>query len=78
MLRIDRPAGGLGDNRWPARMVSQVGIYDCTNARDPAHEPVLRALAAPGMAARVRALSIEPHAKADACLAHLDGFCLQT
>jgi protein-L-isoaspartate(D-aspartate) O-methyltransferase len=77
MLRADRPADGLAGARWPARMISQVGIYDCTNARDPAHEPVLRALAAPGMAARVRALSIAPHDKGDACLAHLDGFCLQ-
>ena len=86
MFRIDRPAiqpsdpssNGQADPRWPVRMISQVGIYDCTNARDPAHEPMLRALAAPGMAARIRALSIEPHAKGDACLAHLDGFCLQT
>jgi hypothetical protein len=82
MMRIDRPTGsppsGADGSRWAARLFSQVGIFDCTNARDPAHEPVLRPLAAPGMAARVRALVVEPHAKGDACLAHLDGFCLQT
>lgn len=78
MMRIDRPAGSGDANRWPARLFSQVGIFDCTNARDPAHEAVLRPLAAPAMAARVRAVMVEPHAKGDACLAHLDGFCLQT
>jgi protein-L-isoaspartate(D-aspartate) O-methyltransferase len=77
MMRVDRPADSADGQRWRARMISQVGIYDCTNARDPAHEPVLRALAAPGMAARVQGLAIEPHDKGAACLAHLDGFCLQ-
>ncbi len=82
MMRTDRPAGGPSSSaeahRWAARLISQVGIFDCTNARDPAHEAVLRPLAAPGVAARVRALVVEPHVKGDACLAHLDGFCLQS
>jgi len=78
MIRIDRPAGQGDAKRWPARLFSQVGIFDCTSARDPAHEAVLRPLAAPAMAARVRAVRVEPHAKDDACLAHLDGFCVQS
>jgi protein-L-isoaspartate(D-aspartate) O-methyltransferase len=82
MVRIDRPAAGPGadarlPDRWAARAFSQVGIFDCAGARDPAHEPILRALAVPGGAERIKAVAIEPHDKADACLAHLDGFCLQ-
>jgi protein-L-isoaspartate(D-aspartate) O-methyltransferase len=74
MFRIDRPAGG---GRWPANAFSQVGIFDCANARDPAHEAILRTLAAPGAADRITAVVIEPHDKGDACLAHIEGFCLQ-
>ncbi len=72
MLRLER----LTD-RWSARTISQVGIYDCAGAREPAHEPVLRALVTPGIAARVHTLVIEPHARGQMCLSHLDGFCLQ-
>ncbi len=58
-------------------MFSQVGIYDCANARDPGHEPVLVALAASQRARDIRALVTAPHARTEACLAHLPGFCLQ-
>ena len=63
---------------WPARVVSPVGIYDCAGARDEAAEAQLRTLMVPGAAARLRALSIDPHPRGDACLFHLDGFCLQS
>jgi protein-L-isoaspartate(D-aspartate) O-methyltransferase len=69
------PAGEEGG--WPARVVSQVGIYDCAGARDPAREAGLVRLASFAAAARIRAVSIEPHAEGEACLAHGDGFCLR-
>jgi protein-L-isoaspartate(D-aspartate) O-methyltransferase len=78
--------GGVGfvicaardDGRWPVRVVGGVGIYDCAGARDPTAESQLRKFLSPDAAARIQALSIEPHIKDDRCLVHLDGFCLQT
>lgn len=78
--------GGVGfvicakrcDGRWPVRVVGMVGIYDCAGARDPMAESQLRKFLSPDAAARIQALSIEPHIKGDRCLVHLDGFCLQT
>jgi hypothetical protein len=75
MLRADRAGDRAGD-RWTARVVSQAGIYDCVNARDPAHEPRLKPLLA-GASARVQALDPTPHDASDACIVHIDGFCLR-
>jgi protein-L-isoaspartate(D-aspartate) O-methyltransferase len=72
MLRADRREG-----RWPVRIISQVGIYDCVNARDPANEAELMAMVRAGRAKEVRAAVVEPHERSEACLAHLPGFCLQ-
>jgi len=67
-----------GDGRWPVRVVAGVGIYDCAGARDPMAESQLRRFVSPDAAARIHALSIEPHLKGDQCLVHVDGFCLQS
>lgn len=72
MLRIDRAQDG-----WPARFLSQVGIYDCAVARDPADEAELMNLVKARAAKSIRAVSIEPHERAETCLVHLEGFCLQ-
>jgi protein-L-isoaspartate(D-aspartate) O-methyltransferase len=72
MLRAERR-----DPRWPAHIVSQVGMYDCTNARDPAHEAELRKLVGSGATVKPAAAVVEPHERGDACLVHLPGFCLQ-
>jgi protein-L-isoaspartate(D-aspartate) O-methyltransferase len=72
MLRLERR-----DPRWPATIVSQVGMYPCANARDPADEAELRKLAATIVAVKPTAAVIEPHERNEACLAHLPGFCLQ-
>ncbi|HEY6177941.1 MAG TPA: methyltransferase domain-containing protein [Kofleriaceae bacterium] len=72
MFRLDR-----GEPRWAVTYVSQVGIYDCVNARDPEDEAELRKLAGMFQAAKPIAAMIEPHERGDACLAHLPGFCLQ-
>jgi protein-L-isoaspartate(D-aspartate) O-methyltransferase len=66
-----------GDREWQARVVSQVAIYDCAIARDPAQEAELRAALNPTFATKLRRVVIEPHERGPACGAHLDGFCLQ-
>ncbi len=82
MLRVERPSSGNPgadrlEGRWPVQLISQVIIYGCVNARDPAHEAELMALAQPGTADELAAVCVEPHARGDACLAHIEGFCLQ-
>jgi protein-L-isoaspartate(D-aspartate) O-methyltransferase len=72
MLRAERR-----DPRWPARVLSQVGMYDCTNARDPANEDELRKLVGVGAAGMPTAALVEPHDRGEACVVHLPGFCLQ-
>ena len=72
MIRVTR-----GDGNWPARFLTQVMIYDSANARDPAQETELRALASPGLAAQLRRVVVEPHERGPACGVHLPGFCLQ-
>jgi protein-L-isoaspartate(D-aspartate) O-methyltransferase len=62
--------------RWPVRVVSPVGIFDCCGARDEAAEAQLRGLLKPEAMPSVCVLSIEPHARAPSCLLHVDGFCL--
>jgi protein-L-isoaspartate(D-aspartate) O-methyltransferase len=72
MLRVERR-----DPRWPARIVSPVGMYDCSNARDPANEAELRKLAGGGGQVKPTAAVLAPHERGDGCLVHLPGFCLQ-
>jgi protein-L-isoaspartate(D-aspartate) O-methyltransferase len=74
MLRVDRG----DDARWPVRVISQVGIYDCENARLPAEEAELMALVRPGAIEQIRAVAIDAHERGAGCLAHLPGFCLQS
>jgi protein-L-isoaspartate(D-aspartate) O-methyltransferase len=73
MLRAQRAEG-----TWPVRVISQVGIYDCANARDPANEAELKSLLRPEAVTRIAAAQTEPHERGPACLAHLTGFCLQS
>jgi protein-L-isoaspartate(D-aspartate) O-methyltransferase len=61
--------------RWPVRVVSAVGIFDCAGARDDDTEAQLRRLLAPGAAARLTALWTEAHARGEGCLVHVDGAC---
>jgi protein-L-isoaspartate(D-aspartate) O-methyltransferase len=72
MLRLERR-----DPRWPATVISQVGMYPCSNARDPADEVELRKVAALFATSKPTAAVIEPHERGEACMAHLPGFCLQ-
>ena len=63
--------------RWPARVVSPVGIFDCAGARDASAEAQLRRLLSPGAADRILSLAVEPHVQDGECLVHIEGFCLQ-
>ena len=73
MVRAERSA-----EPWPARVVSQVAIYDCAVARDAAREPALIALLGPGAGALLSAIETRPHEAGERCGVHADGFCLQT
>jgi protein-L-isoaspartate(D-aspartate) O-methyltransferase len=84
-IRVPDIQGGVGamicvtrgDPQWPARFVSQVMIYDCAIARDPAQEAELKAGFRPALAQQLRRVVVEPHERGAACAIHLDGFCLQ-
>ncbi|MFN0250288.1 MAG: protein-L-isoaspartate O-methyltransferase family protein [Kofleriaceae bacterium] len=73
MVRIQRAA----DDAFAARLFSQVGIYPCSIARDPAHEVELRVLMNTTESRRVTSLVTETHERGDTCVMHLPGFCLQ-
>ena len=73
MVRIERTSG----TALAARLFSQVGIYPCSIARDPAHEVELRRLMNPVDRRRVTSLVTEPHERGEACVVHVPGFCLQ-
>jgi protein-L-isoaspartate(D-aspartate) O-methyltransferase len=62
--------------RWPVTIISQVVIYDCVGARDPAVEAQLHALLAAAARGTGLAATREPHAHADTCLVHVAGFCI--
>jgi protein-L-isoaspartate(D-aspartate) O-methyltransferase len=76
MLRVQRPEAGPA-RRWPAHVISKVGIYDCAGARDPAREAALKSLANFAATPQICALVSEPHERGEACFVHSDGFCLQ-
>jgi protein-L-isoaspartate(D-aspartate) O-methyltransferase len=66
------------DPRWPVRVVSPVGIYDCAGARDEAAAAELRKLLVPGAAAEIRSLRVDTHARGEACLVHTEASCLSS
>jgi hypothetical protein len=68
---------------WPVRVVSEIGIYDCRGAREPSDEPALREFLSRVLRKvqptdTIRSLTLEPHERTARCLAHLEGFCLQS
>jgi len=67
--------------RWPLRVVSPVGIYDCVGARDPDAEAQLGKLLARARAgdrASLTGLAVvrTAHERTPACVLHVDGFCV--
>lgn len=73
MLRIEH----RGDDAWPATVITRVGIYDASGARDAnAEAQVLRAF----VRTDVDALSVvrAAHPQTDACIVHVEGSCIQS
>lgn len=82
MLRLERPGpgappAGASIDQWPARTVSQVGIYDCAGARSAEDEAVLRQAVGAAVFEKLAVVALAPHARDEGCLAHLEGFCLR-
>ncbi len=67
--------------RWPLRVVTPVGIYDCVGARDPDAEAQLAKLLARARAGdRTSTTGLvvvrAAHERTEKCLLHVDGFCV--
>ena len=63
--------------RWPIRVVSQIGIYDCEGARDPAAEAQLMKLLSPEGKDRLRFVTLETHEPGPECTVHTAETCVQ-
>jgi len=61
-----------------AGVITQLGIYSCTSARDPELEPVLRAAASTGALMKIRSVRTDLHDKGDNCLVHRADVCLSS
>jgi protein-L-isoaspartate(D-aspartate) O-methyltransferase len=73
MIRIVRQ-----DDRYSASGLTPVGIYSCTNMRDPELEPVLRKALTTQALLKVKSLRREPHEEEEMCLVHKTGVCLSS
>jgi protein-L-isoaspartate(D-aspartate) O-methyltransferase len=77
MAAIERPRDG-GD-RWPFRVVTPAGFYDCAHARDPDAETQLRELLDTAQKQRkMPPIVVRPgaHDRGEGCLVHVAGACL--
>jgi len=63
-------------DRFSAQIVSSVGIYSCTSARDPEREPLLKASMTNGALLKMKSLRRDRHEQADTCLVHGPEVCL--
>ncbi|HEY3041258.1 MAG TPA: rRNA adenine N-6-methyltransferase family protein [Pyrinomonadaceae bacterium] len=73
MIRIVRQ----GD-RFSANSLTPVGIYSCTNMRDPELEPMLRKALTTQAILKVKSLRRESHEEEETCLVHKSGVCLSS
>ena len=71
MARITREANG-----YSARMVSFVAIFSCTNARDPAREPLLKNAFVTGNLLKMKSVRRDAHESAETCIIHGADVCL--
>jgi protein-L-isoaspartate(D-aspartate) O-methyltransferase len=64
--------------RWPLRVVTPVGIYDCVGARDPDAEGQLAKLLGRMRGGDRTTLVVvrDAHERTEKCLLHVDGFCV--
>jgi protein-L-isoaspartate(D-aspartate) O-methyltransferase len=63
-------------DRFSAQVVSSVGIYSCTSARDPQLEPQLRASITTGALTQMKSFRRDAHEPSDTCLVHGPEVCL--
>jgi protein-L-isoaspartate(D-aspartate) O-methyltransferase len=67
-----------GQNSFQARIVTLVGIYSCTSARDPEMSTALAKALASKALFRVKSVRTDPHPQEETCLAQRTGICLST
>jgi protein-L-isoaspartate(D-aspartate) O-methyltransferase len=71
MAKIVRERGG-----YSAQIVSAVGIFSCTNGRDPQLEPLIAKVFTTGALLRIKSVRRDPHGAADTCILHAAEVCL--
>jgi protein-L-isoaspartate(D-aspartate) O-methyltransferase len=64
------------NDRFSAQIVSSVGIYSCTSARDPQLEGQLKAGFTSGAVKQMKSLRRDRHEQSDTCLVHGPEVCL--
>lgn len=64
--------------KFSAQIVSSVGIYSCTNARDASREPLLKAAMTSGRLMQLKSARRDAHEPADTCLVHAADVCLSS
>lgn len=73
MVKIVRERSGFS-----ASIVSTVGIYSCTSARDPELEPLLKKALATGSFLQIKSARLEAHEQTESCVLHRSDVCLST
>ena len=73
MIRIMRQG-----NRFPISGLTPVGIYSCTNMRDPELEPKLQKAMTTQTIFKVKSVRREPHDEEETCVVHKAGVCLSS
>lgn len=63
---------------YSTQLVSPVGIYSCTNARDAQREPLLKAALTSGALLKLKSVRCDAHEKSDTCVVHSADVCLST
>lgn len=63
-------------DRFSTQIVSSVGIYSCTTARDPQREALLKAAMTSGGLLQIKCFRRDPHEQSDTCLVHATDVCL--
>jgi hypothetical protein len=71
-LIVRRPAG------FAAQMISAVGIFSCTSARDPELEPLIKKAFTTQTLMKMKSLRRDAHDVADTCLVHASSVCLSS
>jgi len=63
---------------YSAQIVSIVGIFSCTNGRDPQLEPLMAKALTTGALLKIKSVRRDSHEAADTCILHSADVCLST